>query len=34
MFFFDYMLDDIPMYHGAPRFSRDRLVQAGVRWFS
>jgi len=34
MFFVDYMLDDIPMYHGAPRFSHDRLVQAGVRWFS
>jgi len=33
MFFVDFILDDLPWYQGLPRFSKDRMVQAGFRFF-
>ena len=34
MFFINYTLDEIPLLEGIPRFSKDRLLQIGVRLFS
>jgi len=33
LFFIEYILDDLPLYNGLPRFSKDRLMQVGVRFF-
>lgn len=33
LFFITYTLDDLPKYQGLPRFSKDRLLQIGVRFF-
>ncbi len=33
MFFITHTLDDLPKYQGFPRFSKDKLVQIGVRFF-
>lgn len=33
MFFFTYTLDRLPKYQGYPRFSKDELLQIGVRFF-
>ncbi|MBD3392291.1 MAG: hypothetical protein GF418_09505 [Chitinivibrionales bacterium] len=30
-FFVNYILDDIPLYRGQPRFSKDRLLEVGFR---
>jgi len=34
MIFINYTIDDIPPYENIPRFSKDRLLQIGVRLFS
>lgn len=33
MIFITYTLDDLPKYQGYPRFSKDKLLQFGVRFF-
>jgi hypothetical protein len=33
MLFANYTLDDLPLNQGVPRFSKDRLLQVGVRFF-
>jgi hypothetical protein len=33
-FYMKYILDDLPLVGGVPRFSKDRLLQIGVRFFS
>jgi hypothetical protein len=33
MLFANYILDDIPLYRGKPRFSKDQLLEIGVRIF-
>ncbi len=33
MLFITYTLDDLPKYQGYPRFSKDKLLQLGVRFF-
>ncbi len=33
LFFLTYTLDDLPRYQGYPRFSKDRLLQIGIRFF-
>ena len=33
LFYLDYILDDLPLYNGLPRFSKDQLLQVGFRFF-
>ncbi|MFW6221476.1 MAG: hypothetical protein ACOC4C_03335, partial [Fibrobacterota bacterium] len=33
MLFLQYTLDKLPLYQGVPRFSKDRLLQVGIRLF-
>jgi hypothetical protein len=33
MLFLNYILDDYPLYAGQPRFSKDRLLETGARFF-